>query len=122
MTADFDKRVTRREKEFRAWCRRENIDVTPGGEVSEKTAGILIGYQGRDTLAVQRMEGRLPPELRVRCLGRGYLYDVYSCAVFVEAGYDAWFDANVSRDATQQSKTVRTVDAVSPGFHPVIPV
>lgn len=95
--ADFDKRITRRLGIYRAWCRRNRIDVTPGGEVSEEVAGIIVGYRGTDTLAVQRAEGRLSPLLRVRRLGRSYLYDLASCALLVETGYDAMFDEKVTK-------------------------
>lgn len=96
--ADFDKRVTRRVHKVLAWCRREAIDVTPGGEVSEEVAGRIIGYRGADTLAVQRAEGRLSPLLHVRRLGRTYFYDLASCALFIEQGFDAMLDENVTRD------------------------
>jgi hypothetical protein len=93
----FDKRITRRLRELRNWCRREGIDVTPGGEVSEEAATRAVGYRGTDTLAVQRAEGRLSPLLRLRRHGRGYLYDLHSCAVFIESRYDAMLDENVTK-------------------------
>ena len=95
--ADLDKRVTRLAGRYRAWCRREGVMVTPGGEVSEKIAGIILGYRGIDVLAVQRAEGRLSPLLRVRRLGRSYLYDLASCALVVESGYDAMLDEKVTK-------------------------
>ncbi|SAK77733.1 hypothetical protein AWB81_03757 [Caballeronia arationis] len=97
MTADLDERVTRRLSTLRAWCRKEGIDVTPGGEISEEAATRAVGYRGTEALAVQRAEGRLSPLLRVRRLGRSYLYDLASCALFVETGYDAMIDENVTR-------------------------
>jgi hypothetical protein len=96
---DLDKRIARRLSKLRAWCHRQGVDITPGGEVSEEAATRAVGYHGTDTLAVQRAEGRLPPLLRLRPHGRGYLYDLHSCAVFIESRYDAWLDENVSRDA-----------------------
>ncbi|MFL9936301.1 hypothetical protein P0D88_46575 [Paraburkholderia sp. RL18-103-BIB-C] len=98
--ADLDKRVTRRLGIYRAWCRKHGIDVTPGGEVAEEIAARIIGYGPNrgETLAVQRAEGRLSPLLRVRRLGRSYLYDLASCALFVETGYDAMLDEHLTRD------------------------
>ncbi|WP_228938231.1 hypothetical protein [Paraburkholderia saeva] len=99
--ADFDKRVTRRLRVVLAWCRKEHIDVTPGLEVSEAVAARIIGYgpDRGETLAVQRAEGRVSPLLRFRQLGRGYLYDLHSCAVFIEEKYDRMLDESLSRDA-----------------------
>lgn len=98
--ADLDKRIARRLRFLRDWCRRQHIELTPGGEISEEAANRAVGYSwGSDTLATQRNEGRLSPLLRLRPHGRGYLYDLHSCAVFIESRYDAWLDENVSRDA-----------------------
>jgi hypothetical protein len=95
----FDRRVARRLGMYRAWCRSNRIDITPGGEVAEDVATQIVGYHGTDTLAVQRSEGRLSPLLRMRRHGRGYLYDLRSCALFVETGYDAMLDEHLSREA-----------------------
>jgi hypothetical protein len=108
MTAatDFNGRVTRRLGLYRAWCRRNRIDVTPGREVSEEVATRIVGYHGTDALAVQRAEGRLSPLLRLRRHGRGYLYDLHSCALFVETGYDAMLDEHLSPEVHVGTKAI----------------
>ncbi|MFP3551948.1 hypothetical protein SB861_14665 [Paraburkholderia sp. SIMBA_049] len=86
----FEERVADTLRRLETWCERNDVPVTPAGEVDEPAACRLLGYSSSKALRHQAIEGRLSPTLRRRLCGPRWLYRLDSIAEHIELELDRY--------------------------------